>query len=198
MWRQVSNAVEARIALQDMLPSLIRTYGQAAAAVAADWYDEARVASGAGGAFTAIPANIGDQAPDALALWASEKGTDLASIQSLVEGGLTKRINAWSRETVMGSALADPHADGWQRVGSGGCKTGFCDMLIGRGAVYTEASADFAAHDHCQCAAVPAFSGQPRPVKPYTVSPRRTIDPATGKPVIDADFERAKAWIASH
>jgi hypothetical protein len=71
-------------------------------------------------------------------------------------------------------------------------------MLIGRGAVYSEAGADFASHDHCNCSAVPAFGGQPRPVKPYTVSPRRTIDPQTGKPVVDADFLRAKAWIKSN
>lgn len=189
MWRQVSNAVEARIALQDILPRLLRDYGEMAAAVAADWYDEARVAAEVGGAFTAVPASLGDQDPDALALWATSKGTDLDSIKSLVEGGATKRINAWSRQTVMGSALADPRADGWQRVGAGGCKTGFCDMLIGRGAVYSEATADFAAHDHCKCAAVPAFGGRPRPVKPYKVGPRHGNE---------ADFERAQAWIASH
>jgi hypothetical protein len=30
-------------------------------------------------------------------------------------------------------------------------------MLIGRGAVYTEASVDFEAHDHCHCGAEPAW-----------------------------------------
>jgi hypothetical protein len=30
-------------------------------------------------------------------------------------------------------------------------------MLLGRGAVYTEASADFEAHDHCNCGAAPAW-----------------------------------------
>lgn len=187
MWRQVSNAVEARKALQDVLPALLETYGQAAAAVAADWYDEAREAAGVGRAFRAIPASIGEQAPDALALWASEKGTDLAAVRALAEGGIQRRITAWSRETVMGSALADPSADGWQRVGSGSCA--FCAMLIGRGAVYSEASADFASHDHCNCAAVPAFEGEPRPVKQYTPGPRHGSE---------ADFARAKAWIAEH
>jgi hypothetical protein len=111
---------------------------------------------------------------------------------------MQRRIANFSRQTVMGSSVADPKARGWQRVGAGECKTGFCDMLIGRGAVYSEASADFAAHDHCKCSAAPAFDGEPRPVKPYTVSPRRTIDPETGKPVIDANFLRAKEWIATH
>jgi hypothetical protein len=187
LWRQVSNAVEARIALQDVLPALAQTYGQAAASVAADWYDEAREAAEVSGGFRAIPASLEDQGSDALALWASEKGSDLASIQALVEGGLTRRIFDWSRQTVMGSALADPKADGWQRTGVGSCA--FCAMLIGRGAVYSEATADFASHDHCNCDATPAFSGKSRPVKPYKPGPRHGSE---------ADFDRAKAWIANN
>lgn len=190
VWRQVSNAVEARVALQDVLPALIRTYGMAAAAVAADWYDEARAAAEVSGSFRAIPASIEDSGTDALALWASEHGTDLASVRSLTEGGLQRRIVNWGRETVMGSALADPKADGWQRTGIGSCD--FCNLLIGRGAVYTEATADFASHDHCNCAATPAFSGKPRPVRPYTPGPRDATK-AGG-----ADYDRAKAWIATH
>lgn len=190
MWRQVSNAVEARKALQDILPALLDTYGNAAASVAADWYDEARLAADVGGPFTALPANLEGQAPDALALWASEKGTDLDSVKTLVEGGLSRRISNWSRQTVMGSALADPQASGWQRVGSGSCN--FCALLIGRGAVYSEASADFASHDHCNCAAIPAFRGKPRPVKPYTPGPREATK-AGG-----ADYDRAKEWIAAN
>lgn len=186
LWRQVSNAVEARIALQDVLPVLINTYGQAAAAVAADWYDEARDAANVAGSFRAIPASIEDSATDALALWASEQGTDMDSVRSLVEGGMQRRIANWGRETVMGSALADPRAHGWQRTGAGSCD--FCNMLIGRGTVYSESSADFASHDNCSCSAVPAFAGEPRPVKPYTPSLRQS----------EADKARAKEWIKAN
>jgi len=196
LWRQVSNAVEARAALDEILPALIRTYGEAAATLAADWYDEARLIADIGGDFTAIPASIDDSGTESLADWAVNKGSDLEAILALVNGGLSRRILNFSRQTVMGSALADPAADGWQRVGVGdSCK--FCAMLIGRGAVYSEATVDFASHDWCNCAAVMAFRGQPRPVKPYKVSPRRTVGP-DGKPVRDADFERAQAWIATH
>lgn len=195
LWRQISNAAEAQIALNDVLPSLIQSYGEAAATLAADWYDEARLVAQVGGSFTAIPADIVESGDRALAGWALSKGTDLDSVLALVTGGLDRRILDFSRQTVMGSALADPAADGWQRVGVGdNCK--FCAMLIGRGAVYSAAGADFASHDWCNCAAAPAFTGQPRPVKPYKVSPRRTIDPKTGKPLPDAAFELAKEWIA--
>lgn len=187
LWRQVSNAAEAQIALRDVLPAIVREYGMAAAAVAADWYDEARAAADVGGSFVAIPAEIADSGTDALALWASEKGTDLESMRTLVEGGLSRRIFDWSRETVMGSALADPAADGWQRVGVGSCA--FCAMLIGRGAVYSEDTADFASHDHCHCAATPAFKGKPREVLPYTPGPRHGTE---------ADYERAREWIDAH
>ena len=53
------------------------------------------------------------------------------------------------------SSTTDPKARGWQRVGVGECD--FCSMLIGRGAVYSEATADFLSHDHCHCYAEPAF-----------------------------------------
>lgn len=186
LWRQVSNAVEARIALQDVLPALVNAYGQAAAAVAADWYDEAREAAAVSGAFRALPASIENSATDALALWATSTGTDMDSIQSLVNGGLQRRIANWGRETVMGSSLADPASDGWQRTGVGSCD--FYNMLISRGAVFTESTADFGAHDDYMCQATPAFKGEPRPVQPYKPSVRHS----------EADQARAKEWIAAN
>jgi hypothetical protein len=159
LWAQVSTAVEAREALKDVLPGLIDTYGLAAGTLAADWYDDLRDKLEVRGRFTAIPATIADTGADALAGWgvsplfAAEP--DWAAARSLVAGGLQRRIANFSRQTVTGSAIADPKARGWQRVGSGGCD--FCSMLIGRGAVYSEATADFESHDHCNCSAAPAF-----------------------------------------
>lgn len=186
MWAQVSNAVEARVALEDILPALIRTYGEAAAAIAADWYDDARLAAGMGGSFRAIPAFMGEQGVSALALWATSHGTDLVSIAALVNGGVQRRIANWGRDTITRSSLADPRADGWQRAGVGECD--WCTMLISRGAVYSESTVDFSAHDDCNCVAVPAFKGEPRPVKPYTPSIRKS----------EADQARAKKWIADN
>ena len=159
LWRQVSSPVEAREALRDVLPALVSTYGAAAATLAADWYDDLRDQAGARGRFTAIPADLGTLGTDALAGWgvgplfAADPDWDAAKV--LIEGGLQRRIANASRETVTLSAVKDPGARGWMRVGSGGCD--FCAMLIGRGAVYTEATADFESHDHCNCAAAPAF-----------------------------------------
>ena len=189
LWAHVDTATQARDGLRDVLPALLDTYGAAAGTLAANWYDDLRDKSGARGNFSAIPAEIADMGADALAGWGVsplfQAEPDFAAARTLVEGGLQRRIANVSRLTVAGSSIADPAADGWQRTGSGAC--GFCAMLIGRGAVYTEASADFASHDHCNCAAVPAFGGEPRPVKPYAPSA------STSTP---AELARVRAYIA--
>jgi hypothetical protein len=189
LWRQVRDAAEAQTALNDVLPALIDTYGLAASALAAEWYDDLRHKVGAKGRFTAIAADVKDSGAHALVGWAASKATDTSTMQELILGGMQRRIANFSRQTVMGSSIADPGARGWQRVGVGECKNGFCDMLIGRGAVYSEATADFAAHDHCKCSAVPAFGGEPIPVKPFTPSLREATP---------ADRARVREYLATH
>lgn len=192
VWRQVSTAAQAREALAEILPAIIDKYGTAAATLAAEWYDQHRASLDIAGGFRAAPVDLGDRGAEALAGWAvtplfaESPAWDAAKVR--LSGGLQRRIADMSRETVMRNSVADPHATGWQRVTDGnGCA--FCVMLAGRGAVYSEASADFASHDKCGCGAVPAFDGLPKPVKPYTPSPRN---------ITDADRARVREWIASH
>jgi len=156
LWREVSNAAQARIALMDILPSLIETYGAAAATLASDWYDEARDKAGIAGAFSAIPVESSDRGAQALVGWATSTATDITTLQTLLVGGIQRRIADHMRLTVAGSSVADPGARGWRRVGDGNT-CNFCSMLLGRGAVYTEATADFQSHDHCGCQAEPAW-----------------------------------------
>lgn len=186
LWRQVTTAAQARQALEDVLPALIETYGVAASAVAADWYDEAREKAGVSRSFRAIPTALPDPGVSALTGWALAEAKTLETVLPLVSGGIQRRIANASRLTVTTSTLEDPRADGWQRTGVGECD--FCNMLIGRGAVYTEATVDFGAHDHCNCQAAPAFSGEPRPVQPYKPSIRQS----------EADQARAREWIRDH
>lgn len=191
LWPQVRDAYQAGEALNDILPGLVDLYGTTAAGLAAEWYDDLRERYGVVGTFTAVPADIPDTGTGALVGWAqTEVGdpTDVPAFAALVEGGLKKRIANFARQTVMESSYADPQAHGWQRVGNG-ANCPFCNMLIGRGAVYSESGVDFGAHDHCDCGAQPAFKGQPVPVKPYA---------PTNRNITDADRARVKAWLESH
>lgn len=158
LWREVESALAVETALRDVLPALIAEYGAAAATLTADWYDDLRAEQSVRGRFRAIPAEVRETGSQALVGWALTEVTDptnLPAFRTLIEGGTQRRIANFSRLTVTGSSIADPRARGWQRTGVGECD--FCQMLIGRGAVYSEATADFQSHDHCNCGAEPAF-----------------------------------------
>lgn len=193
LWRQVTTAAQAKQALSDVLPALIETYGAAAGTIAAQWYDEARDKAGVARRFEAIPAEVvaGTAGAEALAGYAVGPlfgaSPNFARGLTLAQGGLQRRIANVSRDTVIESSIADPSAGGWQRAGSGECA--FCSLLISRGAVYSERSADFASHDHCSCCAVPAFGGEPLPVKAYTPTDRR---------ISDADRKRVREYLRNN
>lgn len=155
LWRRIESAARAGEALHDLLPAIIDTYGMAASVAAAEWYDDVRDKAGARGRFAADPVDIADTGTHALIGWALSEATDDSAFRTLIEGGTQRRIANFSRLTIVRSSIADPAARGWQRTGTGNCD--FCSMLIGRGAVYTEATADFQSHDHCNCQAEPAF-----------------------------------------
>lgn len=155
LWRQADTPAEVEAALRDILPGVVDAYGAAAATVAADWYDDLRDEIAARGRFTAIPTAIPDAGTQSLVGWALAEAKDLPGFQGLILGGTQRRIANHARLTVSQSSIADPAAVGWKRVGIPKCD--FCSMLIGRGAVYTEASADFESHDNCNCAAVPEW-----------------------------------------
>lgn len=159
IWRQLSTPDQAREAMMDVLPDLIDFYGQAAAAYAADWYDDERLALAVSRAYSASPVDLGRTGAPELARWAIEPlfGPEPRWDDALVkvQGGLQRRVANASRNTVVESSLRDPSARGWQRAGAGACS--FCNLLISRGGVYTEASVAFRSHDHCHCYAVPRW-----------------------------------------
>jgi hypothetical protein len=193
LWRSVKDARASKDALFDLLPELVAAYHGAAAAAAADFYDDVREQAGARGAFTAILLDPPDLGTDALVKWALASAANGETFQSLIAGGVTKRIANGARDVVTRSSIADPSSSGWMRVGAGNCD--FCAMLIGRGAVYSEAGVDFASHDHCNCGAAPAFNPeQVSAVKSeFVPSARRK-----SQSVRDRDNARVQAWIADH
>lgn len=198
IWRQVASAVEAQEALNDVLPALIRQYGEAASLLGAEWYDDLRVQYlDEVPRFSAYPADLRDQGVYSLTGWAREQATSLEAMQSLIAGGMSRRIADWARETVMGSSFADPRAEGWMRVGRA-TSCSFCRLLISRGAVYREASVRFSSHDDCNCGAAPKWGGADDvfDVEKYRRSIRK--DRREGSDAAEASNALAREWIKNH
>lgn len=150
----------ARDALLTFVPTLVAQYGQTAADVAADWYDEMRAVESVPGRYRAEPQESPyTDAVDPMvrraagALFTADPRGALVTLT----GSASKYVLAAGRQTIVTATDRDPRARGWSRVTrSGACK--FCQMLAGRpGAVYTERSAHFAAHGDCNCASVPSW-----------------------------------------
>jgi len=166
-------------ALREFVPVLVSTYGDMAASLAADWYDEVRASAGIAGRFRASmsPSPYLDAAEPmarraAGALFTATPSDALVTL----EGAVGKYALAAARETIATSSYRDPQSSGWHReVRAGGCD--FCKMLAGRpGDVYKESTAHFAAHDHCNCVAVQSWDASARevPVDVYKASERTT------------------------
>lgn len=150
------------------LYALIFKYGQASSSLATNYYKQARVASGVLGRITVIPA---DPAPPAqvkqAVSWATNtlrvSEPDLDAFSTQIQGLSSKMVMDAGRTTVIDAVHRDTKAKGWARIPeptaskSGTCA--FCALLATRGLVYkSEKSADFRAHDHCECHAEPVFN----------------------------------------
>lgn len=160
LWTIAGDAELARDALTDILARLVAIYSAAAATLGADYYDDVRDAANVAGRFIAIPsAPVADDAVEALARVAVgplfQAQPDPTSALTLARGGLQRHVANADRETVRLSAIEDPRARGWVRVGVGECD--WCKQYID-GEVHHVAGYDFKAHDHCNCTAVPVFA----------------------------------------
>lgn len=167
---EVANAV-AGVALERQAEAvatatslIVPGYYDAAASLAVAWYDEIRDESNPVTAYS--PKIIGNPATAWIEREAQKFATTLegdleAEMARLMDevGRLTeKEVARGFRESVTGNTQDDADAIGWSRVArAGACK--LCVMAADRGAVYSRATAFFAAHTDCHCAARPAFQG---------------------------------------
>lgn len=156
LWRLVANGAAADEALHDLLPAIVREYGAAGGALAAEWYDQQREKVDAKGRFLAMPIEADDRGTHALVGAALKQARDDTTLKTLILGGVQRRVADHLRLTVANNAVTDPAAQGWVRVGEGKCKSGWCDQYLD-GEVRTVAGYDFDAHDNCNCSVVPAF-----------------------------------------
>lgn len=190
-------AAETRDALTDLLPEVGARYGAAAASLAADWFDDLRDEAEASGRFIAEPSeDVDPQRWESLARWGVDPlfaaAPDRVAALTLISGGLQRTVADRHRLTIVDNSIADPAASGWARVGVGD-NCGFCRMLIGRGAVYTDATVTFRSHDHCNCAASPTWASNVTRIssEPYKQSQRDRSDATKAR-----DNARARKFIA--
>lgn len=161
MLRRSSGRWESRrLQLLDTLPDVVGFYSEGSAALAADFYDDARV--GVAGSYAATPVLLDRTVKIRRGVaWASEPlsidDDELAAARfaKLMRSEMARPY----RDTILTNQKQDPAAVGWKRITRGSASCSFCRMLAARGAVYRKDTATFAAHDDCMCTAAPVFKG---------------------------------------
>lgn len=168
-----------RLTLLDTLPALVEQFSDGTAALAADYYDDTRSDLDLSTSYSAEP--VVKLRPDKLrigALWivkplSADTPEPATAVQRLADVIQLETARPF-RDTVTANVARDPSAVGWRRIAAGGCT--MCRFLANRGAVYREATANFATHPHCHCTAAPVFGdgiGEEASALQYVASNRR-------------------------
>jgi hypothetical protein len=154
----LSKPEAARDALLEYVPILVAQYGDVAATLAAEWYNELRGTSGAVGRFTAltaasVPAGAAQAKVRFLAghLWTPEPGAMLGGLLTSTD----KYVKQPGRDTIAKNAKREGVR--WARVPTGAKTCSWCLTLASRDAVYSsKASAGGDGnHYHGDCDCVP-------------------------------------------
>lgn len=154
---------------------LVRAYHGLSSSLAAGYYDAFRIAERVDGQATPRVADALDEEVVLGTLHVT--GADMtrrailagqapqaARATALVRtaGTVTRFALAGGRDTLILSSAGDKRARGWARVTSGKA-CAFCALLASRGAVYSDDTSQFRAHDHCSCTAEPVYDGADLP-----------------------------------
>lgn len=162
----LSNPAKARDAILEFTPILTRAYGEVAATIAADWYDDLRASADVSSSFQAVMAPTGPVDPllkearyQLGALW-----VDPALALSALSTTSSKYVLQPGRDTIAYSSERDPARVRWARVPSGSKTCAFCLLMASRGFSYTSeqtARGAKAYHGLCDCTPTPDWSDDP-------------------------------------
>lgn len=188
-----------REALLDLVPGVAAKYGDAAAALAMDYFEMAREAAEVPGMYIPAPAALPPlERFEGSIRWAvgsiTGEAPSFAALASRLGGSVSRAVVDVATDTLTGASVKDRRANGWSRtLEPGACD--FCRMLADRGAVYSGETVRFASHDNCRCSVAPRFRVGPNdvPAGPvqYAASKRR------GKRT-EADKRRVREYLAAH
>lgn len=149
-----------RDVLVGMVPAVSDRWGQAAAAVSADWYEQVRTATGPFRVTAASP--FPGEAIEARVrfgarhLWTDRPQATLGMLDSAMQ----RWVRQPGRDTITDATASDPAKPRWARVPRGAVTCAWCLVMASRGPVYhTEATAGGMTdwHDDCDCDAVPSW-----------------------------------------
>ena len=149
-----------KAALLEFFPELLTVYGDTAALLGADWYDELRNVAPSAATFRAVMASppATEQAA-AAARWALGPlfvaEPNPVQVLANLSGAAQRLVLQSGRDTVWDSARRDPVRSGVARVPTGALTCRFCTMLASRGAVYGSQLAAGGEgnryHNECDC-----------------------------------------------
>ena len=164
-----ASVAECREAAKGIMAGFVQTYGEAAATLAAQWYDGLAETAG-----VAVPAAVSDagtsrvrETVDRVARYQAGKlvGGDTAGFARACGEYASNAVTVSLNESIMTNARRDKRKGvRFARIPSDGEACAFCLMLAGRGAVYhTSRTAGEFSHYHrnCRCRVVPGFSDNP-------------------------------------
>lgn len=170
-WASIpTDPTRATAALVEFSTALTATYGDIAATVAAEYFEELRAASAASGRHAARLAPVA--APGAVEIstrWAAGPLFDDKPDQALARlGHVVDRMSLQpGRDTIDLSVRSDPSNPRWARVPTGRTTCAFCLMLASRGPAYgskRSAGGDSNKyHADCDCTPTPIWLGDELP-----------------------------------
>ena len=153
---------QVQTALFEYVPVLVAEYGDMAATVAAEWFDELRAAEGVRGSFRAALAPLTPDVQVARRLGFATRVSgplftgDFETLTEFLKIMTNEYALQPGRETVMQSAHRDNAA--YARIPEpGACD--FCIMLASRGFVYSKDTAGDTKkfHGNCRCVVLPSW-----------------------------------------
>lgn len=169
----LSTPERVRDALLEVVPVLVRAYGDVAAMAAAEWYEETRAAQ-VGGSFAArVSPGVDAAEVQGSVRWAAGHlfGDRPVDTLALLSGAIQRHILYSGRDTIRRNVDADPARPGWARVPTGAKTCAFCTMLAGRGFVYSSARSaggdGHRYHDDCDCQVVAEWDREQHHIEGY-------------------------------
>jgi len=172
----LSRPEAVRDSLLEIVPLLVREYGDLASVAAAEWYEQVRPAGG----FNARTVNgvTADQVAGSVRYQArSLFGDDPVQTLGLVQGAMQRFIAYSGRATVARNVALDPMKLRFARVPAGARTCAWCSLLASRGFVYaTKKTAGLGEHwhDDCDCQIVASFDREHAHIDGY--DPDRLYD----------------------